>query len=174
MADVRSRYGLTVSALGAIVLVVSVFLPWYRAGLAVHGGVGAAAATQFTVLSGHDALRELSVVLLVVAALAMLDSLLPLARTGAPLPGGAGGAVVLLGIVAALLVLYRMVDPPMSSAGELLSPSVRVGAWLALLGSVMMALGGIWPRCVYSAAGGGADARAGDAWSGLPGWTVGG
>jgi hypothetical protein len=197
MAGDRSRYGLLVSALGAIVLAVSVFLPWYgvsftASGIAfaqqvgdqvaaqfgnasmqsymsgVHASLGAMTGQQFTAVSAHQVLRDLNVILLVLAGLAILDALLPLARTGAPPPGGAGGSVVLLGAVAAVLVLYRMVDPP-TPAGNLLALSLREGAWLALLGSVAMVLGGMWPRCAFVTAA--PDARVRDAWSGLSGWT---
>ena len=61
-----------------------------------------------------------------------------------------------------------MVDPP-TPAGDLLALSLREGAWLALLGSVAIVLGGMWPRCAFVAAA--PDARVRDAWSGLSGWT---
>lgn len=142
----RSRYGLFVSALGAVVLAVSVFLPWYG----------------------------LSIVLLALAALAMLDALLALARHGAPVPGGAGSSVVLLGAVAAVCAIYRMIELP--AAAGLLALSSREGAWLALLGALTMVLGGMWPRRVHSAAAPGApapDAPAPDAWPGIAGRAVG-
>ena len=156
MAGERSRYGLLVSACGAVVLVVSVFLPWYEVSSALHAGAGAAgsaaagavasAARRPGLLSAHRALHEVNVALLVLAALAILDALAPLARRAAPLPGGAGGAVVLLGAVAAALVLYRMLAPP--AAAGVVQTSLREGAWLALLGSLAIALGGMWPRSV--------------------------
>lgn len=145
MVGDRSRYGLLVSAVGAIVLAASVFLPWYAVGLAAHAGLGAASHHQPDAVSGQHALHDLSVVLLALAGLAILDALVPLARAGASVPGGAGGSVVLLGVLASACVLYRMIDPP-APAGELLSMSLREGAWLALLGSLTMALGGMWPR----------------------------
>jgi hypothetical protein len=177
MVGERSRYGLLVSALGAIVLAVSVFLPWYGLSLTssgvafaqqvgdqlaaqfgnatlqsymsgVHASFGALAGQQFAAVSAHQVLSDLNVVLLVLAALGILDALLPLARTGAPVGSGAGGSVVLLGAVATVCVLYRMVDPP-TPAGNLLALSLREGAWLALLGSLAMVLGGIWPRATY-------------------------
>ncbi len=197
IAGERSRYGLLVSALGAILLAVSVFLPWYGvsftvAGVAfaqhvgdqvaaqfgnaslqsymsgLHADIGALAGQQFTALSAHQVLSDLNIVLLVLAGLAVLDALLPLARAGAPMPGGAGGSVVLLGSVACACVLYRMVVPP-TPAGGLLSLSLREGAWLALIGSVAMVLGGIWPRCVYL--GTPSDDRMKSALSSLSGWT---
>jgi hypothetical protein len=198
MAGDRSRYGLAVSALGAIVLAVSVFLPWYgvsftSTGIAfvaqigdqvasqygnatlqsymngLHPDLATLAGQQFTALSAHQALRELNIVLLVLAGLALLDALLPLARSDAAMPAGAGGSVVVLGTIATACVLYRMVDPPIP-AGGLLSLSLREGAWLALLGSLTMVLGGLWPRAVFSPMVSDAHVRA---WSGLSGWTPG-
>ncbi|HUB73147.1 MAG TPA: hypothetical protein VL979_03805 [Solirubrobacteraceae bacterium] len=157
MAGERSRYGLLVSACGAVVLVVSVFLPWYEVSSALHAGAGAAgsvaagtvagAAHRTGLLSAHRALHEVNVLLLALAALAILDALAPLARRAAPLPGGAGGAVVLLGAAAAALVLYRMLAPPAAGVG-VVETGLREGAWLALLGSLAIALGGMWPRSI--------------------------
>jgi hypothetical protein len=163
---------LVVAALGAVVLAVSVFLPWYgvsltSAGLAaahqpgqsladqlggtlatayqgiVHGHLG---AQEFTKLSGHQALRDLSVILLVLAGLALLDALIPLTRASAGVPEGAGGSLGLLGALAAACVVFRMCFPP-SPGGELLALSTREGAWLALLGALAMVTGGLWPSC---------------------------
>jgi hypothetical protein len=195
MVGDRSRYGLCVSAAGAVVLAVSVFMPWYgvsysahalalaqhaRGGLAaqlaawplagyLHGASPRASAAlpgqQLGALSAGHALSGLAIVLLALAALAMLDAVLPLARAHTPVPSGAGGSVVLLGALAALFVLYRMIDPP-APAGQLLALSLREGAWLALLGSATMALGGIWPRCIYAPAA--ADVLAHSTFSQLP------
>jgi len=152
MVGDRSRYGLFVSAAGASVLAASVFLPWYGASAAAHVRAGAGSAGQSLVtLDAYHSLSGLSVVMLALAALAMLDVLVPLARMRTPVPGGAGGSVVLLGAIAAACVLYRMVDLP-AGAGELLATSLREGAWLALLGSIAMMLGGMWPRCAFIAA----------------------
>jgi hypothetical protein len=168
MAEDRSRYGLMVSALGAIVLAVSVFLPWYglsftHSGLSLarqvgfsgggsaqsyvsglHAGLSALTGREFTALDGHDALRALSGLLLALAGLAILDALVPLVRATGSVPEGAGRSVVLLGCVACVCVVYRMIEPP-TPGGELLAMSVREGAWLALLGSLAMVIGGLWP-----------------------------
>ncbi|HTA12081.1 MAG TPA: hypothetical protein VK765_01580 [Solirubrobacteraceae bacterium] len=147
MVGERSRYGLCVSAVGAIVLAASVFMPWYRV-----------VRPHPLTLDGYRSLSGLSLVLLAIAALAMLDVLLPLVRGRGPVPVGAGGAVVLLGAVAGACALYRMVDPPAavaqaSAMGQALGfgeglgvSSLREGAWLALIGSVTVMLGGLWPR----------------------------
>ncbi len=199
MAGDRSRYGLLVSALGAVVLAVSVFLPWYgvsftASGIAyvqqvgdqvaaqfgnatlqsyvggLHASLDGLAGRQVGAVSAHQVLTYMNVILLVLAGLGMLDALLPLARAGAPVPGGAGGSVMLLGAIASLCVLFRMIDPP-TPAGELLTLSVREGAWLALLGSLAMVLGGMWPRYVNNDADSVDEARVHSTWSGLSGWT---
>ena len=200
MSGERSRYGLLVSALGAVLLAVSVFLPWYglsftHAGLAAAQQAsaqlaqqyansalqGAVASTQssiaglagheFASLSAHQILHDLNVVLLVIAALALLDALVPLARASSPLPEGAGRAVVLLGTIAAICVAYRMLHPPSALEG-LLALKLREGAWLALFGSLMMAVGGIWPRSVIlRSAVEGEQAGASSPFAALSGWT---
>src|SRR5271166_5709002 len=147
MAAARSRYVLLVSAFGAILLIVAVFLPWYEVAVTAHASTGAVAGHRLATVTAYRALRDVDIVLLVLAALAILDALAPLAPTGRPLPGGAGGSVVLLGAVAAAFVIFRMLAPPSSAVG-VAEMSLREGAWLALLGSLMIALGGMWPRSI--------------------------
>jgi hypothetical protein len=197
MQSDRSRYGLLVSALGATILVVSVFLPWYGVSLTasgaalassfgeqfaahfgnaalqpyvsqLHGTLAGLAGQQIGTLSAHQALSEVNVILIGLGALALLDALLPLARSGASVPEGAGRAVVPLGMLAGALIVYRMVSPP-TPAGEVLALSIREGAWLALLGSLMMVLGGMWPRSMPMVAP--VDGLGTDVWSSLSGWT---
>jgi hypothetical protein len=191
----RSRLGLLASALGAVLLVVSVFLPWYglsftSSGIAAAQRAGEQAASQlgdptlqsylqplrtnlssfagvqFASVSAHQVLHYLSIVLLVLAALALLDALVPLVRTDA-VPEGAGGALAVLGTLAAACVLYRMIERP-SPAGAYIALSLREGAWLALLGSLAMLGGGLWPR-LSSAAAQGAGPQ--NPFTGLSGWT---
>jgi hypothetical protein len=197
MPGERSRYGLMLSALGAIVLAVSVFLPWYGVsftanGIVVlqsvgdqvatqfgnatlqsymsglHANLGGLAGQEFTAVSAHQVLKDLNVILLVLAGLALLDALVPLARPDARVPEGAGASVVLVGSVATVCVLYRMVVPP-TPAGGLVALSLREGAWLAMLGSLLMVGAGLWPRFLRARSGG--EARVKSTWSGLSGWT---
>ena len=112
----RSRYGLSMSSLGAAALAVSVFLPWYRVGTVDHGALRALPGHSLTILGYHEALPVMKVVLLVLAALALLDAVLPLVRLGAPVPGGAGSAVALIGAVAAACALYRIIVLPSVAA----------------------------------------------------------
>lgn len=188
MTGERSRYGLLVSSLGAALLAGSLFLPWYavsvtRAGAdslgkvgsgalqgyaaGLHGTIAALAGEKVGALTAAHALSALSVVLLVLAGLSLLDALVPLARAGSRIPEGAGGAVVVLGIVASGFVLYRMIAPP-EPGSELLTLSLREGAWLALLGALMVALGGLWPRAIPAAPG----PFSGDIWASLTSGTT--
>jgi hypothetical protein len=128
-------------------------------------------AQQLVALSAHAVLKEISVVLLVLAGLAILDALLPLARPAARVPEGAGASVVLLGSIATVCVVYRMLVGP-TPAGNAFALSLREGAWLALLGSLTMVAAGLWPRFASEPAA--SDSRVQGAWSGLSGWTPGG
>ncbi len=196
MAGDRSRYGLTVSALGAVLLAVAVFLPWYGVGLTnagvalvqqtgdhfvaqfgnaalqaqlggFHGAVQSLAGVQLGSVTGHDSVKGIAVVLLVLAGLGMLDAMLPLARAAGAVPQGAGGAVVLLGLLAAACVVFRMVSPP-APDGNVFALTLREGPWLALLGALMMALGGLWPRSIRTL---GLSDGGSDVWASLSGWT---
>ncbi len=197
MAGDRSRYGLLLSALGAILLAVSVFLPWYglsftASGLAavqrlgeqfvsqfgnsslqsytgaLHANLGGLAGQEFTSLSAHQALRNMNLLLLALAGLAVLDALIPLARSGSPAPDGGGAALVLLGAIASVCVAYRMVHPPTIAEGAL-ALSLREGAWLALVGSLAILAGGLWPRGAATRSP--SEASIERTWSGFSGWT---
>ena len=166
MQRTQSRYGLLVSALGASLLAAATFLPWYGASAAAGGplsdgqqatlapyeaglrDVGRLAPGEVLgAASAMHVLSYLSALLLALAALALLDALLPLIRRGEGPSYGAGGALVPLGLVASALIAYRMIAPP-TPAGVAVTLSLHIGAWLALLGALAMALGGMWPRAL--------------------------
>lgn len=192
----RSQYGLLVSALGALLLAVAVFLPWYglsftAGGIATvqqtshefvtqygnaalqsqlngfyHADLASLAGHQITALSAHQMLKDLSVVLLLTAGVAVLLALIPLVRPESSAGEGAGLAVV--GVLAAICVIYRMMQPP-TPPGGVLALSLREGSWLALLGSLAIMAGGLWPRRMTSP-GASAEKRR-TVWADLSGWT---
>jgi hypothetical protein len=192
----RSTYGLLVSALGAVLLAVAVFLPWYGVSFTAHGIAAAEqAGEQFTAqygnaalqshlsgfhaslaglldhelfaLSAHQALSTLNVLLLVLAALGILLALLALAGPAAASSEANRVPLALLGLLGAACVAFRMVDPP-SPAGGLIWLSLREGAWLALLGCTCMAAGAIWTRRLPAVR---PAPQGGDVWAELSGWT---
>jgi hypothetical protein len=164
MTGERSRYGLSMSALGAAGLAFAAFLPWYRVSSIVRASTGSSVQRALSTISAYHALPYMKAFLLVLVGLALLDAMLPLLRTSGPLPGGAGGSVALPGAMAAACALYRIVDPPVLDGNAV---SLLVGPWLALLASLVMMLGGIWPRRVGS--GETADTRMLGVWPGVSG-----
>jgi len=155
----RSRFGLLVSAFGAVLLVVSVYLPWYGARAAAsEAGLPGHHAVELT---GAQALNGLAVALLVFAGLSLLDALFGMLAAASGAPDGAGGAVSLLGALAGAFVVYRMLAP----AGGALAVTLREGAWMALLGSLAIALGGLWPQTLRRIAP--SEGIASDVWSAL-------
>jgi hypothetical protein len=162
MDAARSRYGLLVSALGASLLAVAVFLPWYSV---AHAAGAARAGAQPATASAIETVQGIGIALIVLAFLALTDALLPLARH-ARVPAGAGASLALLGGIAGAFVVYRMLDVPAPAAAQ----SLRAGAWLALAGAVMIATGGFWPRVSMPPALA-AQSHLERGWSGLSGWT---
>lgn len=192
----RSTYGLLVSALGAVLLAVAVFLPWYGVSFNAHAIAAAEQASEQFVaqygnaalqshlgslhtsltglvnhevfaLSAHQALSTLNVVLLIIAGLGILIALLALAGPASASSEANRVPLALLGLLGAACVVFRMVDRPLP-AGELISLSLREGAWLALLGCLCMAAGAFWTRrapVVRTAS------QGGDVWSEMSGWT---
>ena len=134
-----STAGSLISAIGAALLAVSVFLPWYGVSLTAGGvasarqtldnvaqqygnaafqnqakaiglGFSAIAGHQLTTLSAHQALKDLNVILLILAAVAFVVALLRLAGASQS-SQTSGGQVALIGLVATACVLFRIVEP---------------------------------------------------------------
>ena len=108
MVDDRSQLGFLTAALGAAVLAVSVFLPWYGVSITASGAATAQqqlatvaqqygnttfqagadqlgaefsslAGRQLTTVSGHEAVKHISLMLLLLAGISLVASLLRLA-----------------------------------------------------------------------------------------------
>ena len=169
MAEDRSARGSAIAALGAAVLAVSVFSPWYGVSLTASGVAsaqqslnavaqqygnsafqsaasglsarfGSLTGHQLGTLSAHDALKYLNIVLLILAAVALVASLLHLADALQP----PRGQVALVGVLAAICVLFRMLVPPAPSEA-VIALSLSWGIWLALAGSLAIVVGDVWP-----------------------------
>jgi hypothetical protein len=179
-----------------VLLAIAVFLPWYGVSFDAHAIAAAEQASEQFVaqygnaalqshlgsfhtsltglvnhevfaLSAHQALSTLNVVLLIIAGLGILIALLALAGPASASSEANRVPLAVLGLLGAACIVFRMVDRP-SPAGELISLSLREGAWLALLGCICIAAGAMWtPRApvVRTAS------QAGDVWSELSGWT---
>ncbi|HEY1456990.1 MAG TPA: hypothetical protein VGF15_00600 [Solirubrobacteraceae bacterium] len=161
------------AAIGGIVLAVAVFLPWYAIsvtarGIAfaqqvsaqvlsqygnaqlqsylggLHADLSSLAGHQLATLSAHQVLKNINVVLLIVAAVVILLALAGLAREDRAQSDGERALITALGLIASACVAYRMINPPTPAFG-MFSLSLRAGSWLSLAGSLAIVAGGLWP-----------------------------
>jgi hypothetical protein len=166
----RAPLGLLIAALGAAVLAISVFAPWYGLNITTSGATVAqqelaAVArqygntnfqtranrieSQFGSLAGHrlatvsarQTMKRVSTILLALAGIALLAALLRLAD----MPGllmASGSQVALIGGLGAAVVVFRIVRRP-DVPLNLLSLSLSWGIWAALLGAAAVMTGGL-------------------------------
>ncbi len=112
----------------------------------LHGTLDGLAGQQVAALSAHQALHELNMILLVLAGLALLDSLLRWRAPVTTVPAGAGASVAVLGALAAVSCSTAWSSRP--------TPGRRAPVALAARGRLAGAArladdgrGGLWPRC---------------------------
>ena len=119
----RLDAGAVVAALGAVLLLVSLFLEWY--------GDGDEGVTAWKVFETLD---------LLLAAIGLLAISTCLNRTGVErrLPDV---SLVLLAGVALVVVFSQLVNDPPRVAG--LDPELEIGAWLALAGAAILLAGAL-------------------------------
>jgi hypothetical protein len=163
----RAPRGLLVAAVGAAIVAVATFQPWYSisitpAGAAVAQQQLTAVAQQYgnpslqalasqmgsrfhavagkpiATVSAQQVLRDVSKALWLLAGAALLVAVL---RLGGMIEAG-GGWIALVGIIGVLAVLFRIVFVPNPAVGYI-SLSLSWGIWLALAGASAVALGGL-------------------------------
>jgi peptidoglycan/LPS O-acetylase OafA/YrhL len=119
---ISQKTGRLLSALGALILVVGLFITWYH----IDRTQGATETT------GWQTFTRLRVVILAGSALLLVSAL---AHQTRPVLVGR----TLLGLALAALILRRIVDPP-----DLVAPvSAQLGVAVGLVGAVAAALGGL-------------------------------
>jgi hypothetical protein len=130
-----------IAGLGGILLLVSLFLPWYALdpNVALDGGTlvyrpGGYAVAAFT---GWETFTIIDIVLAVLALLSILVPVLSVATSGPAKSIGSAVIASAVGWLAIVLVGFRLLDPPGSNA----SVDLRYGAWLALAGAVIAWIG---------------------------------
>ena len=197
MGNSGGGYRLVVAALGAVLLAVAVFLPWYGVSFTTHGvavvqqlgdqasaqygnaalksylgsfhaSLAGLAGHEFLAVSAHQALKQVNVVLLILAGLGVVIALFGLAARDSNADANRG-SLALLGALAAALALFRILEPPTGQSEGLLTLSIREGAWLALLGALAMVGGALWPSRRTGKEPSQAELES--IWSGLSGWT---
>lgn len=133
--DTGSRRGVDaggiVAALGALLLLGSLFVSWYSRG----GGPGAGEIG----LSGWSTFEVFDLVLALIAVAVVLAMIpLPGSRDLARFSESIRPHAMTLAAIACALVLFSLVNKPPAARGA----GFEIGIWLALLGSVVM-LGGL-------------------------------
>src|SRR3954469_10936566 len=117
----RLDLGTALQALGAVLVLIALFLRWYD--------------------PGGSAWRVFEIVDLLLAALAVAA----LAVTAGRLAGGDEGTprwVQAVGLAVLVIVAYELIDKPPAARDS----ALQTGAWLALGGGVLMAIGALLHR----------------------------
>jgi hypothetical protein len=119
----RLRAGEWIAALSGVVLLVSLFLPWYGAG--PDGDA-----------SGWEALAAVDIALALVAAFGVSLLVITASQRVPAVPIALSAIVTLVGLLGVLLVLIRLANTPDGFDGR------ELGVWLGLLGAIGIAAGG--------------------------------
>jgi uncharacterized membrane protein len=123
---VRLRAGEWLAAVAAIAIPITLALPWYGA-----------RAREETV-TGFESFTVIDVLILLAAAVGLTLSILQATQESPSLPVAFGVLTVMVGVIAALLALYRLINEP--GPDEFLD--VRLGAWLGLAATAALTAGG--------------------------------
>jgi hypothetical protein len=133
----RLTAGDLIAGVGGIVLLVSLFVPWYEVNMDI---------AEFSLSdtgTGREALGSVFVLLFVLSGIAL--AVVAASAAGA-LPDQVPEPVVLLGVgaLALLLVIYRTVDIPTEGrVPEGVDLSRQAGVFIALIGAGAIVLGGL-------------------------------
>jgi hypothetical protein len=132
------RRGEPIAALGGLLTLIALALPWYGATGPNWSLDAERTPTAAGDLPTFSAFTAMTVIDFLIAFIALLAILVPIAAAAASGPAKAIAAAVVasaFGWIAILLVLFRIVDLP----GEQLE--VLYGAWLALAGTIVAWVG---------------------------------
>jgi hypothetical protein len=147
----RLTTGDMIAGVGGIVLLISLFLPWYGISIDVANVSVSESGT------GWEALDFIDILLFLISISAIG---LVAARAAGQLPAEVPGALVLLGLgaLAVLLVLFRIIDIPVDDVPDEVDLSRKIGIFIALIGSAAISYGG-WRTNTESPAAGAPAAR---------------
>jgi hypothetical protein len=132
----RLRRGEIVAGIGGVALFVFLFFDWFGGGAEVSGSlVNGTAVLSHPGISGWDALADLPGFLIILSGVAGI-ALAYLAASGkrVNIPVRRGAVTALLGVLAVLLILWRMF------AG---SPTLKIGVFLGLGAAIAITAGAL-------------------------------
>src|SRR3954468_8849574 len=126
-----------------IVLIVSLFLPWYDFQNGVYCSRSGCVGGENVNVSGWQAFSAVDVLLFVCALAALLAVTLQATQRSPALPIVSDAAATWAGLIATVFVIIKLIDPPSLDAGGQSADilSVTWGAWIGLVGAVAVLLG---------------------------------
>jgi hypothetical protein len=126
---------------GGALLLISLFLAWYKDDLA-DLPAAARAAVDVETYSAFEGLERTDVMIAVVAGLAIIVGVAALASMFRNV-GAVGWTLTALGLAGALLTLYRGSERPEPKFAFGIETSLQFGWYLALLSSLAVVAGGV-------------------------------
>jgi hypothetical protein len=132
----KLRTGELIAGVSGVLLLIVMFFSWYGIGGAAGSILGA--ANIDTTVNAWKAFDFLDIVLFVTALVAIGAAVLAASGRSVALPVAASVVVTVLGIIVALLVLYRIINQP----GPNDIVDVKFGAYLGFLVCLGIAVGG--------------------------------
>jgi hypothetical protein len=136
----KLRAGELLAGVAGIALLIVMFLPWYGlAGLSEpFGGALARQAGISTTANAWRAFDLIDILLFLTVVAAVGSAVIAATQQSVALPVAASVIVTALGVLVALLVLYRLVNEPGSDQFI----DLRLGAYLGFVLCALVALGG--------------------------------
>jgi hypothetical protein len=129
----RVRAGELLAGISGVALFVFMFFAWF-------GVEGIPGGVRFGSVSAWEAFDFIDLVLILAVIAAVGLVVLSAAQSSVNLPVAASAITAGLGILATLLVLYRILDPPQIAEG--VETTRKVGLYLGVAGCAGIAIGG--------------------------------
>jgi hypothetical protein len=142
----RLKMGERIAGIAAIALFISMFLDWFVVEIPDSSGVDF--FLDGTGQSAWDSLDFIPIVLTIAIVATLSVVLLRLSSSAYRPPALANVVVMVLGVISALLIIFRIIDPPsFGSYGGFFGTvsadgAVRFGIFLGLLAATGIAFGG--------------------------------
>lgn len=132
----KLRTGELIAAVSGVLLIIVMFFSWYGIGGAAGSILGA--ANIDTTVNAWKAFDFIDILLFITALVAIGAAVLAASGRSVALPVAASVVVTVLGIIVALLVLYRIINQP--GPNDVID--VKFGAYLGFLTCLGIAIGG--------------------------------
>ena len=131
----RLGWGESLAAVSGFALFLFMFLPWFGSDSESVSGTGSSNA--------WESLAFIDVILLIVCGIAMAAAVLRVLGATPRLPWPIGMVVLIGGLIAVVLIVFRIIATPVEDAGIFPSEvSPQIGIFLALIAAGGLAFGG--------------------------------